>query len=146
MKYILLYLLAAFSLTAEVKPEFVAFKVNTIKISADDVRGEKIGKLKAGQIVSVKYVEGKWTAYEDWEMESPDHAEIAQHKIVLKRKGKKGEPDYVVVKTNIENTADTAVQITIEDEGEYFIGIADKVKDGNEGVVEYEIGISKEKE
>ena len=147
MKYILLYILAA--LTLQAAEPFVSFdKFKKVKIEATNIEGERIGKLKKGQFISLKYLKGEWTAYktigpDNWEKTSPDDTDRSNHRLAIKIEDKKEKLGFRILPISPQNTAEKKAIIEIEEDGVYYISIADLTYDANEGEVYYEVGVSK---
>jgi hypothetical protein len=148
MKYIILSLLLVGSLFA--KDPFVGFKFEKkpVVVQSDEKEGEKLGRFKKGDMILVKYLSGEWKAYEDWDFESPDEVtQTTQHRVTIKRKDNDAKNKFVKITdvNELTNTKEDGVVVTIPEDGEYYICINDNVMDGNEGHVEYNIAIHKNK-
>ena len=100
--------------------------------------GVPLGSLKVGQSIKLNYIEGTWSAYNDWPAESPDQAKISQHRLWVVCVTPLGKNNTVVPLNSRRQTYNHKVK----EEGEYFLRIADPQLQSNSGKVKYRVLIT----
>ena len=109
------------------------------RVRIDAKEGEyRIGNLKKGDVVQVQYVQGIWTSYPDWEMESPENPKIGQHKLYFTIK----DGDVYKVRIPILKTKEKIFEYTLEEDNEcHLIMGGAKLLSDNNGSVIYKINV-----
>lgn len=113
--------------------------VREVEIDAETT-GKRIGSFLEGEEITLEYVKGDWVAYGGWKIESPDTANVPQHRIVLVHRAIDGKDTII---TYPRDTKGNPLKIKIEVKGNYFLKIADPALDSNKGKVTYKVGVVK---
>lgn len=122
----------------KVQPSLISDKrvlerTKTISIDATNAKGESIGFLKRGDVVSFRYKRGRWSKYNKYI--DPESRQIKkEERPCIVKKGQEKILAHIPCSTKVD-----PFEFYIQEDGEYAIRIDDDIIDDNDGTLTYEV-------